>query len=65
MKVAVFWDSEINNYSKTLLENKLQKVFIKGEMSSVNNYGTKYTYFTLLESKHTYITMPMSRNTYC
>ena len=59
----IFTVTQINNYSKSLLENKLHKVFVKGEVSSINSYGSLYTYFLLKDSDSAISCVIFNKNT--
>ena len=51
MKTFIYTVTQINNYTKTILENKFQNIWIKGEISSFNYSRSGHAYFILKDDK--------------
>ena len=51
MKSFVYTVTQLNNHAKSILENNIRNVWIKGEVSSFKRYSSGHAYFTLKDNK--------------
>ena len=51
MKKNIYTVTQLNNHAKSILENNLNKIWVKGEISSFKHYDSGHAYFLLKYDK--------------